>query len=258
MREGEDSFQPSGLDSSVPPLCASPCSPAPCRGEGKTRTLAAEPGAPVPFSVAAVPSRLSSLVISVHRWAFLFLLRGWGGYLSLRDQVGRQSPLALPVAFGQNGHGFLLVGVEPGPQTLLQHLEDAGAARHAPELAFDAQQGYLDVKECLVVAADLAQEVPVVGPQTAGIVLTSWEGRSSHFLVDARQAVIKLVLVVEPDAADLVQLLRADQLKVAELGWALAGGPLRGFEHPPQPVLAPLLGVGAGDGAVVEQLHLAV
>ena len=46
--------------------------------------------------------------------------------------------------------------------------------------------------------------------------------------------------------------------RFAELGRPFSAGALLGLEHPPQPVLAGLFGVGTGDGPVVEELDVAV
>ena len=56
-------------------------------------------------------------------------------------------------------------------QPLLQHLEDADPPGHAAELPLDAEERDLEVEEHLV-AADLAEQVPVVGPERAALVVS--------------------------------------------------------------------------------------
>src|SRR5258708_1390202 len=65
------------------------------------------------------------------------------------------------------------------------------------------------------------------------------------------------MLLVQPDPANLMQLLEADQRKLAEVFGTFAPDALLGFQHPPEPVFAGVLRVGPGDGPVVEELHVA-
>src|SRR5581483_9780124 len=71
------------------------------------------------------------------------------------------------------------------------------------------------------------------------------------------KSVLDLVLVDHPDPADLVQLGERDELEVADRCGAVGAYPRLGFEDSAQPVLTGRLGVGPGDGPVMEELHLA-
>src|SRR5262249_8337121 len=176
-----------------------------------------------------------------------------GSSLLLRSAVGRglddgqpdpeQRPLGCLVpsahAVRQHLHGLLLAAEEAGPQPLFQGLVDARPARHAAVLPLDAQQCYLQVEESLVFPTHLAQGVPVLRAQPAGVRPPAGEGLACHLLVDARQAVVELVLLVEPDAADLLRLVGRDEAEVAELLGPLAAGAPPGPPPPAGPTPPP-------------------
>ena len=89
------------------------------------------------------------------------------------------------------------------------------------------EQADLQIEKSRVVAADLPEQLPVVGPQPAALVAAFGERLAGRLLVDPRQAVVELVLLVQPDAADLVQLFQGDQLQCRGTPAALPGGPAR-------------------------------
>ena len=88
--------------------------------------------------------------------------RGWIAGSLFASAFGLVTP---PLALAQVSHGFLLGAVNPRPEPPLQLLENARPAGHAAVALLDAEQTHLKVEERLIVAANLLQQRPVVGPQ---------------------------------------------------------------------------------------------
>jgi hypothetical protein len=79
------------------------------------------------------------------------------------------------LALAEHGHGFLFAGIKAGPKFFFQRLVNAGPPRHAPEFPFLAQQPDLEVKKGLILAADFAEQVPILGTQRVAFVVAQGE-----------------------------------------------------------------------------------
>src|SRR5262249_42522283 len=138
-----------------------------------------------------------------------------------------------PVPLRQDLDRLLLVLEHRRLEALLQRLDDADPPGHPAEPLLDAEEGDLEVEEDLVPLADLAEQVPVVAPPRPAVAPRLRERLAVHLLVHPRQAVVELVLLVQPDAGALVQLFQADELQVADLVRPFPAAALLGVEHPP-------------------------
>src|SRR5438309_2210706 len=81
-----------------------------------------------------------------------------------------------------------------------------------PEPLLDPEERDLEVEEHLVALTDLPEQVPVVRLERIPILARPGERLPGHLFVDPGEAVVELVLLVQPDPPNFVQLLEADEL----------------------------------------------
>ena len=79
------------------------------------------------------------------------------------------------------------------------------------------EQSRLQFKERLIVATHVSKNLPIVASQRTVIGRLCFKFLASGFLVDSWQAVVELVLLIQPDAANLMQFGQRDQFQAREL-----------------------------------------
>ena len=112
------------------------------------------------------------------------------------------------VPFGENLDGVLLILEDRRLEAFLEGIDDADPPGHSSKLLLDTQQGDLNVEQHLVAFADLPEQFPVVGLEGVAVLADFGERLAGHLLVDCGEAIVKLMLLVQPEPSDFVSSSR--------------------------------------------------